>query len=268
MRKKPRIVALHGFTGSGADFGPLEDLTRKDYEWCTPDLPGHGACSSLPFNSIEDPLAFTLRQCKEQVPKAWLEEDEGYCLLGYSMGGRIALHWALSEPQGVERLLLIGASPGVRSTREQEEKVLFDEVIKTKLKTLSMEDFTTWWQSLPLMQSQKNIDPAIYKEMLIRRFQGSNESLLFGVDYLSAAEMPSLWKHLEAITQPTLLLCGKKDPKYLEVMEAMKERIPYSLLEVLEHCGHMAHLEQPLSFVKAMKNFIENTSLTLKGKAL
>ena len=95
------IVAWHGFMGSGEDFSPLRKCVKVSLQ--TPDLVGHGGHSSLNPKDFE--LEQQLLYWSTRIP-------QGTILLGYSMGGRLALQFALRYPKKLSGLILIGATPG------------------------------------------------------------------------------------------------------------------------------------------------------------
>src|SRR5690348_12366662 len=96
------VVFLHGFTHTGASWDPVVAALGERYRALAPDIRGHGASGEL------EPVTLTavLADLAETAP-------ERFTLVGYSMGGRIALHAALAFGARIERLVLIGASPGL-----------------------------------------------------------------------------------------------------------------------------------------------------------
>src|SRR3954449_7209835 len=103
----PPLVLLHGFTQTRQSWRRTANELQGRYRAITPDLPGHGQ-SALKTASF-DACAGYIRALEAQT------------LLGYSMGGRIALYTALTVP-GIERLVLLGASPGIQDERERKER--------------------------------------------------------------------------------------------------------------------------------------------------
>src|SRR5689334_11699719 len=95
------LVLLHGFTQTGRSWAPVMDSVRERYRCFAPDLPGHGDSGERRPVSFDAVAAYlgALRPPR-------------FVLCGYSMGGRLALDFALRAPQRVERLVLVGASPG------------------------------------------------------------------------------------------------------------------------------------------------------------
>src|SRR5437660_8932491 len=105
----PPIVLLHGFTNTGASWDPVIAALGERYRSIAPDIRGHGSAS--------DARPVTLEAVIEDVASV---ADDEFELVGYSMGGRIALHVALALPERVTRLVLISASPGLASPRERD----------------------------------------------------------------------------------------------------------------------------------------------------
>ena len=112
------LVALHGFTGNGNDFAPLTQAL-PEWRWRTPDLPGHAPDFSAPSAPGDD--------CTEAASLRYLdalisEKSTPGVLLGYSLGGRLALRYALSRPGRLAALILIGTSPGLLDEDERRRR--------------------------------------------------------------------------------------------------------------------------------------------------
>src|SRR5437763_1037887 len=99
----PTVLLLHGFTHTGASWEPVLAALPERYRSITPDLRGHGAA----WNQQPVTLEAVLGDLEA------LAFPRPVTLVGYSMGGRIALHGALAWPDAIDRLILIGASPGI-----------------------------------------------------------------------------------------------------------------------------------------------------------
>ena len=124
------MVAFHGFMGVGADFNPLAD--RLGMSMYTPDLIGHGAFQS------GNPLDYTL----ETQLSYWAASlPNRFTLIGYSMGGRLALQFALRYPERLSGLVLIGATPGIVDPKERAKRVLWDRKQAQSIRTLGVKRF-------------------------------------------------------------------------------------------------------------------------------
>ena len=99
----PTLVLLHGFTHTGSSWAPVIRRLGERYSAMAPDIRGHASAAT------REPvtLAGVIEDLTAMVP------DGHFVLVGYSMGGRIALHVALALSGRVQRLILVGASPGI-----------------------------------------------------------------------------------------------------------------------------------------------------------
>src|SRR5437588_4312312 len=110
------VILLHGFTHTGRSWEPVVAALGERYRPLAPDIRGHGTAS--------DRTPVTLEAVIDDVAGL---APETFTLAGYSMGGRIALHVALALPDRVERLVLIGASPGIADPAERAARCEADE---------------------------------------------------------------------------------------------------------------------------------------------
>src|SRR5687768_17481103 len=128
----PPLVLLHGFTQTRQSWRRTARALAGRYRAIIPDLPGHG--QAVHRTASFDACAAYVRAL-------------GRCTLaGYSMGGRIALYTALTVP-GVERLVLVGASPGIADPAERAERRAADDALAARIETMEIEDFAREWGS-------------------------------------------------------------------------------------------------------------------------
>ena len=156
-------VLLHGFTGSSLAWdGQLVDgLCGAGHTPVLVDLPGHRRNAGR-----TDPAFFTLEATLASILAAgeWPAD-----LIGYSVGGRIALHFAFNFPGRVRRLVLESASPGLGDDTERVERSSADESLADRLVEGGTEAFVDRWESLPLFETQKRLDPELLYRQRERR---------------------------------------------------------------------------------------------------
>ncbi len=236
------VLALHGFTGCGKDFDCLRDA-YPDVFFDTPDL--HDAAIPENFPSL---LAL-LEARFEALPKAKPRR-----LLGYSMGGRIALHLALQLARNgrfrkTDRLILISASPGLRSGEERKARLEHDAALARKI--LAAPDaaaFYAFWQTVPIIASQADI-PEPWKSRILESRAAADKTLWArALETLGTGALPPLWDKLGDIRVETLLVCGENDDKFSRIAEAMHAGLPHSRLIKIPGCGHAPQLENPSAF--------------------
>ena len=114
----PALLLLHGFTGSTRTWDDLRQALRDDCQVLALDLPGHGK-SPVPH----DPAAYALPSVAHDIARALDHEGISRCaVLGYSMGGRQALRFALAYPERVSSLILESTSPGIADATERAQR--------------------------------------------------------------------------------------------------------------------------------------------------
>ena len=147
MGALPQVLALHGFSGAGADFDLLR-AAHADLVWHTPDLPGHGSnLSTDPRDFRFGDIASTLIRTLRALPRPRI-------LLGYSMGGRIALYTALQAPDELDGLVLIGASPGLADATDRATRRELDHQRSERVLQIGAAAFAEEWSRLPIIATR------------------------------------------------------------------------------------------------------------------
>lgn len=232
------IVALHGFTGESADFGPIRAHLPAEIPFQAPDLPGHGARRhqrDLKEYSIESHLGLVSEAAT--TPQV--------TLLGYSLGGRLALHWAVAHPERVARLILIGASPGLATDAEREERRLADATLADFIRTRGLDAFFKYWHNQTFFQPLLRLPPDRLDPILERRRRNDPEGLALSLDNVGTGTLPSLWPRLRELRCPVDLVTGEHDEKFTRIAREMGAHLPKARLSVVENAGHAVHLERP-----------------------
>src|SRR3954469_5983310 len=140
----PALVLLHGFTQTRQSWRRTAQVLAPRYRAVVPDLPGHG-------HAVHRTASFDA--CAAYVRA--LAPARSFALAGYSMGGRIALHSALTlGPEIVTRLVLVGASPGIADPAERAARRAADEALAARIETLTIEAFAAEWGAQPLFADQ------------------------------------------------------------------------------------------------------------------
>lgn len=239
------IVAFHGFMGSGADFNPLAERLGVEFE--APDLIGHGTNHSR--NPIDYNSNVQVEHWIQRIPK-------GSILLGYSMGGRLALQLATRYPTHFSGLIVIGGTPGLRECDERTKRVQWDASQGHRLRQDGMVRFVEYWQELPIISTQANIPKAIRNPMIERRLQQDPAMLALSMQHFGTGTMPNCWGELEHLTMPTLLMVGEHDPKYQRIANEMMRFLPSAQLSIVPNAGHCAYLENIDWSVHEIQSFI------------
>lgn len=232
----PTIVLLHGFTQTGRSWAPTVAALGERYRALAPDLRGHGAAGGArPVDFAEiaaDVLALT--------------GDRRFTLAGYSMGGRIALDLALRDGGAaqarIERLVLIGASPGIADPAERAARRSADEALAQQLERDGIEPFARRWAAQPLFDSQP---PAVAAAAHAERLRNTAAGLAASLRGVGTGTMEPLWERLGALQVPVTLVVGEHDAKFRATAERMAAAIPRAELHVVAGAGHAVQLERP-----------------------
>ncbi len=249
------LILLHGFTGSTRTWDSFVPAWARDHRVLAVDILGHGDS-----DSPADPERYTMDRCVEDLV-ALLDRlgVEDTHLLGYSMGGRVALHLAAAQPQRIAGLVLESASPGLASAAERAERVRSDERLAASIERDGLERFVDDWEAIPLFASQQAL-PAETRERLRRqRLRNDPAGLAHSLRGLGTGHQAPLWDRLASVAIPTLVVVGELDAKYREIGARMAALMPLARLEVVPAAGHAIHLEQPERFGRAVSEFLAVT---------
>lgn len=241
----PRIVLVHGFTQNRRCWGPAATDLERDHEIVAVDAPGHGRSCT-----VKADLGHSA---------ALLAATGGEATyLGYSMGGRICLQLALSRPDLVRRLVLVGASPGIADPGDRHRRRAGDEALAERIGQLGVPEFIAEWLDQALFAG---LDAAT--ACLNARLDNTVDGLQSSLRLAGTGSQPSLWDELDELEMPVLLVTGTGDEKFSAVARDMAARIGPNARHVLvPNAGHTAHLENPDGFLTLVRDWLRTTSST------
>ncbi len=250
--EQPTLCFLHGFMGSSADWAPLVQGLEDDFYCLAVDLPGHG-------QSLDQPEeAYSVAGATEAVVEVFDAEGVSSCVLvGYSMGGRVALSLTLRHPNRVGRLGLESASPGLRTKAERADRREVDAKRAARIED-DLEAFLADWYRLPLFDSLAQ--HGLVDEMVRTRCGNDPAELARALRGMSPGRQTSFWERLDEIACPTLVLTGALDDKYAAITEETTARIEAARRVVIPGGGHNVHAERPTAFTEALTQFLAATA--------
>jgi len=249
----PPLVLLHGFTGSADAWSALVPRLARGRRVITFELPGHGA-SPVP----DDPASATL----PRVADALVRELAALGVraadwIGYSLGGRTALHVALAHPPAVRRLVLEGASPGIADSVERRARAVADAQLADAIERDGLDRFVDAWMAQPLFATQAALPVELRARERARRLRGSAAGFAAALRAMGAGAQESLWPRLGEVRARVLLLAGALDVKYGAIARAMAASLPGARVATVPGAGHAAHLEQPDAWLDAVEPFLD-----------
>lgn len=248
------ILFLHGFMGHAGVWRPvMEQLTDNMYAVAL-DLPGHGKTTSelrnLDFDSVSDAVSGFVKNHFDHPP----------ILLGYSLGGRIALYTALKHPDLFGGLVLESTTPGIESRADRDVRLGEDQAKADKLRTTDIRTYLTDWYQLPVFASLALRNDLI--EKIIKKKSGGDPVALAEVIVrLSPGRQKSLWGELDRWDKPTLIIAGELDEKFCNIARQMVPRIKNADLKIIRDAGHIVHLENRKDFMIALNFFLSSRIL-------
>jgi 2-succinyl-6-hydroxy-2,4-cyclohexadiene-1-carboxylate synthase len=253
------VLYLHGFGGSGSDAEGWLHALSSPVNVISPDLPGHGQTRILQEDGYDVP------GCVEAL--SYVVKDLGcdrFVLMGYSMGGRVALEWATRFPETLAALVTIGATPGLAAEEDRISRREWDWDMASKARTLGNAAFVEQWLSLPILSTRERIPEPWKSRALDRRRLGESEGWAKSLEQAGTGSMEPLWNRLNCISVPALLVAGEEDLKYRELAGKMAEKMDAAQLAVIEGAGHAAHLEAPVAFAEALETFLRRVGADKK----
>lgn len=237
------LVFVHGFLGHPSDWRPVISELPTQYDVLTPSLPGHDGAQG----TEEISLTNLAEKILETLPSE-------FHLIGYSLGGRVALKIYEKGAHRVKSITLISAAPGVRTPLEIEERKLFDERW-AKLLSEDFESFLNEWYHQPLFGDLSSED----REILIKkRRQNSPEMLRKIFLSTSQASNPHSWDIVRSITVPALFVTGEHDIKYQKIGAEIVDTNPHFRLQIIPGAGHNPTFTHPHATGLVIKDFLQS----------
>jgi 2-succinyl-6-hydroxy-2,4-cyclohexadiene-1-carboxylate synthase len=248
----PPLVLLHGFTGSAEAWAPVWPQLGARCTTIAVDLPGHGR-SSAPDDARRYALPRFADDLEHVLETLGLER---VAVLGYSMGGRAALHFALRHPGSVAALLLESTSPGIADDGERRERAAADVALAAAIERDGIDAFVERWEALPLWTSQHALSDSERARLRAQRRENRPRGLANSLRGAGAATEPSLASRLSTLAIPALLVAGALDTKYVAIGRELERLLPSARLAIVPDAGHAVHLERPAELVAVATGFL------------
>jgi 2-succinyl-6-hydroxy-2,4-cyclohexadiene-1-carboxylate synthase len=256
---KPPLVLLHGFGSDGRCWAPLAAQLAAAWRVLAVDLPGHGG-THLPSAAAWD-LPLTARALGTLVQDI---DHRPPVVLGYSLGGRLAVHLAL-QPAWRERLgglVLVGASAGLPDARARADRLAADALWIQRL-SQGLETFWSAWDEQPVFATRRAL-PRFTRAFpdFIRQGQDAGQ-LAAAMAAFGLGRMAPVHDKLGHIQAPVRLLVGERDDKFRALAEDLLAGLPHAQLHLAPGAGHDVPLEAPESILCALQAFESNPSAPL-----
>jgi 2-succinyl-6-hydroxy-2,4-cyclohexadiene-1-carboxylate synthase len=231
-----RVVLLHGFTQTGASWDRIAPVLATDHDVRCPDIAGHGTNADVRVNLWESAGAVADREGRAAY-------------LGYSMGGRLALHIALARPEAVTALVLVSATAGIDSADERAKRRGDDAALADRIEEIGAGAFLDEWLAQPMFAGL----PADARAGRSSDASGLASSLRLA----GTGSQDPLWERLVEIEKPALVIAGANDQKYVALGERLAATLPEGELIVMPSAGHAVPWEVPDDFVTVVRPWLK-----------
>ncbi|HKN05298.1 MAG TPA: 2-succinyl-6-hydroxy-2,4-cyclohexadiene-1-carboxylate synthase [Buttiauxella sp.] len=237
----PCLVWLHGFLGCQREWEGVSE-NFSDWPQLRIDLPGHGKSADIPasgFQQVDQLLRKTL--LSYNILKYWL--------IGYSLGGRVAMvHASQGENPGLCGLVVEGSHPGIEDENARRERQNSDHLWGLRLRNEALKDVLNDWYQQPVFQSLNDQQRAT---LITMRGENNAASLAAMLEATSLGNQPDLRAALQQLPQPFYYLCGEWDEKFRAVANNLG-LTPH----LITAAGHNAHRENPTAFSACLLNLL------------
>lgn len=228
----PAIVFIHGYCQSSAYWTPTATLAAEAGARClAPDLPGFG-------RSADVPGPYTMEAYADSLAALLAEKGVGKAtIVGGSMGGVVAQHFALRHPALLERLLLVAT--GAFTADPPAALAKADSIAAAEWNAQAAEPVARGF----FFKKPAEADFAERGAIALAAAKAA------AVEAARSNGLSRTFERLGEITVPVLIVQGRHDrARTPEHGAQMCERLPDANLVIVEDAGHTPQLEQPEAF--------------------
>jgi len=239
------LVMLHGWGMHGGIWSDTAAQLAQHFQVHCVDLPGHGASAPI--------AAFTLDSVAEHLAAQF---DQPITVCGWSLGGQIAMHWAMREPEKLKRLVLVSSTPCFVERNDwpfgipQDTLFLFAADLE-KNHTATLRRFL----GLQARGSERERELlANLRESLFSRGEPDLDALRGGLEILRDSDQRNV---LLKIKQTTLVIAGERDKlSPPEASHFLAQMLPNARVVEIEGAAHAPFMSHREEFVVHVMEFL------------
>jgi 2-succinyl-6-hydroxy-2,4-cyclohexadiene-1-carboxylate synthase len=236
---------LHGAVGMAADWrGLSKSLAGAGIGTRAVDLWRFLECQPLPLPEFAEAIN---ADAAGQVFRG-----AGRAMLGYSMGGRLALHTLLEAGHPWQAAVIVSANPGLENEADRAARRAADAGWATRARAGDWAKFLADWDAQPMLGSGAIRSAGTASSLVMRR----REIARSFVDWSLGVQEP-LWDRLREISVPVLWVAGENDEKYRALAERAVSLLPNARLAVAPHAGHRAPWDAEEWFAREVAGFLK-----------
>lgn len=238
------LVCFHGFSESGSTWDGIE---VTGYRLIRIDSMGHGK-SDRPMGLKPYELPQMLSDLHQVI---YAVAGENYALMGYSMGARLALLYALEYPQEVTHLVLESGSVGIEDVAARQERYVADQALADRIRKKDIQWFAETWAKLDIFKTQQQLPLRVQQQIRRRRLLNSPHALAFTLEGSGQGTMPYVGHRLSKLTMPVCYISGELDTKYTAIGAGYFGDVH----RIVPQVGHNVHVEAPEAYRQILKQF-------------
>jgi 2-succinyl-6-hydroxy-2,4-cyclohexadiene-1-carboxylate synthase len=176
-------------------------------------------------------------------------------LVGYSLGGRLALRAALRSPESVRALVLVGSTAGIEEGPLRVARAEADEKLASWIEAMPIEDIVGLWERQPLFADQPD---ALVDEQRPGRLSHDPRSLALLLRTAGQGVLEPVWHELRSLELPLLAIAGARDDGYTRAAKRIGSTAPNGRVAIVENAGHAPHLQRPDDVAALITEFLDS----------
>jgi len=176
-------------------------------------------------------------------------------VVGYSLGGRLALRAALRAPESFSAVVLVGATAGIEEGPMRVQRVEADEKLASWIEAMPIEDIVALWERQPLFADQSDL---LVEEQRPGRLSHDPRSLALLLRTAGQGALDPVWDDLRGLELPVLAIAGARDQGYTAAAKRIASTAANGRAAIVEEAGHAAHLQQPEEVAGLITEFLDD----------
>jgi 2-succinyl-6-hydroxy-2,4-cyclohexadiene-1-carboxylate synthase len=229
------VLFIPGFLQRGDAWRPVAELLPERYP------------SEL-LDHAEHSLEGRLRE---------ISESGADVLVGYSLGGRLALRAALRSPDSFTAVVLVGSTAGIEEGPLRAQRVEADEKLASWMEAMPIEDIVALWERQPLFADQSD---SLVGAQRPGRLSHNPRELAMLLRTAGQGALDPVWHELRALEVPLLAIAGSRDEGYGAAAKRIAAAAPNARAAIVEDAGHAAHLQRPEEVARLITDFLDQAA--------